>query len=151
MWVVLASATAKPLCAEFYPNLFIFIISLCHLDSLFKISELRTNQWYQQLSSHELWLQFKFRPAVLVPPFFYFKMCYSQIHHQEFQESLKRSTKWVIKIQYLRRILVDHIGNAIPSHKAQNIVETSQKYFQSFISIEILPQHFCQLFQNISL
>ena len=34
---------------------------------------------------------------------------------------------------------------------AQNIAETCQKYFQSFIAIEILPQHFCQLFQNISL
>ena len=38
-----------------------------------------------------------------------------------------------------------------PPHIAQNIAETCQKYFQSFIAIEILPQHFCQLFQNISL
>ena len=37
------------------------------------------------------------------------------------------------------------------THIAQNIAETCQKYFQSFIAIEILPQHFCQLFQNISL
>ena len=36
-------------------------------------------------------------------------------------------------------------------HIAQNIAETWQKYFQSFIAIEILPQHFRQLFQNISL
>ena len=34
---------------------------------------------------------------------------------------------------------------------AENITETCQKYFQSFIAIEILPQNFCQLFQNISL
>ena len=34
---------------------------------------------------------------------------------------------------------------------AQNIAETCQKYFQSFIAIEILPQHFCQLLQSISL
>ena len=38
-----------------------------------------------------------------------------------------------------------------PTHIAQNIAETCQKYFQSFIAIEILLQHFCQLFQNISL
>ena len=37
------------------------------------------------------------------------------------------------------------------THIAQNIAETCQKYFQSFIAIEILPQYFCQLFQNISL
>ena len=37
------------------------------------------------------------------------------------------------------------------THIAQNIAETCQKYFQSFIAIEILPQHFCQLVQNISL
>ena len=37
------------------------------------------------------------------------------------------------------------------SHIAQNIAETCQKYFQSFIAIEILSKHFCQLFQNISL
>ena len=34
------------------------------------------------------------------------------------------------------------------THIAQNIAERCQKYFQSFIAIEILPQHFCQLFQN---
>ena len=39
----------------------------------------------------------------------------------------------------------------LTSHIAQNIAETCQKYFQSFIAIEILPQHFCQLFQYISL
>ena len=32
------------------------------------------------------------------------------------------------------------------THIAQNVAETGQKYFQSFIAIEILPQHFCQLF-----
>ena len=37
------------------------------------------------------------------------------------------------------------------THIAQNIAETCQRYVQSFIAIEILPQHFCQLFQNISL
>ena len=37
------------------------------------------------------------------------------------------------------------------THIAQNIAETCQKYFESFIAIEILPQHVCQLFQNISL
>ena len=37
------------------------------------------------------------------------------------------------------------------SHIAQNIAETCQKYLQSFIVIEILPQHFCQLFQNITI
>ena len=37
------------------------------------------------------------------------------------------------------------------AHIAQNIAETCQKYFQSFIAIEILPQYFCQLFQNILL
>ena len=40
---------------------------------------------------------------------------------------------------------------ACDSHIAQNIAETCQKYFQFFIAIEILPQHFCQRFQNISL
>ena len=34
---------------------------------------------------------------------------------------------------------------------AQNIAETYQKYFQSFIAIEILPQHFFQLLENILL
>ena len=37
------------------------------------------------------------------------------------------------------------------THIAQNIAETCQKYFQSFIAIEIVPQNFCGLFQNISL
>ena len=37
------------------------------------------------------------------------------------------------------------------SHIAQHIAETCQKYLQSFIAIEILLQHFCQLLQNISL
>ena len=32
------------------------------------------------------------------------------------------------------------------THIAQNIAETCQKYFQSFIAIEILRQYFCQLF-----
>ena len=31
------------------------------------------------------------------------------------------------------------------SHIAQNIAETCQKYFQSFIANEILPQNFCQI------
>ena len=39
----------------------------------------------------------------------------------------------------------------VSAHIAQNITETCQEYFQSFIAIEILPQHFCQLFENISL
>ena len=48
-----------------------------------------------------------------------------------------------IQIEVRRIIDVTHI--------AQNIAETCQKYFQSFIAIEMLPQHFWQLFQNISL
>ena len=45
------------------------------------------------------------------------------------------------------------LGHSIfnSTHTAQNIAKTCQKYFQSFIAIEILPQLFCQLFQNISL
>ena len=39
----------------------------------------------------------------------------------------------------------------IPTHIAQNIVETSQKYFQSFIAIEIFSQNLCEILQNISL
>ena len=39
----------------------------------------------------------------------------------------------------------------VAPHIAQNIAETCQKYFQALIAIEILPQHFCQLFQNILL
>ena len=39
----------------------------------------------------------------------------------------------------------------IASHIAQNIAEKCQKYFQSFIAIEILLQYFCQILQNISL
>ena len=41
--------------------------------------------------------------------------------------------------------------SSFTAHIAQNIAETFQKYFQSFFVIEILPQHFFQLFQNISL
>ena len=41
--------------------------------------------------------------------------------------------------------------NQFATHITQNIAEKCQKFFQSFIAIEILPQHFCQLFQNISL
>ena len=37
-----------------------------------------------------------------------------------------------------------------PSHIAQNILETCQKYFQSFIAIEILSQYLCPILQNIS-
>ena len=37
------------------------------------------------------------------------------------------------------------------SHIAQNNAEICQKYFQSFIAIEILSQYFCQILQNISL
>ena len=33
---------------------------------------------------------------------------------------------------------------------AQNIAERCQKYFLYFIAIEILPQHFCKILQNIS-
>ena len=39
----------------------------------------------------------------------------------------------------------------IDTHVAQNIAETGHTYSQSFIVNEILPQHFCQLFKNISL
>ena len=39
----------------------------------------------------------------------------------------------------------------MPTHIAQNIAETCQKYFQSFIAIEIFSQYFCQVLQNISL
>ena len=47
--------------------------------------------------------------------------------------------------------LIDSRYNTDSTHIAQSIAETWQKYFQSFIAIEILPQHFCQFFQNISL
>ena len=36
------------------------------------------------------------------------------------------------------------------SHIAQNIAETCQKYFQSFIANEILSQYFCQILKDIS-
>ena len=36
------------------------------------------------------------------------------------------------------------------THITQNIAETCQKYFQSFIADEILLQHFCQILQNFS-
>ena len=36
------------------------------------------------------------------------------------------------------------------THIAQNIAERFQQYFLYFIVIEILPQHFCQMLQNIS-
>ena len=39
----------------------------------------------------------------------------------------------------------------LATHIAQNIAETCQKNFQSFIGIEILSQYFCQILQNISL
>ena len=51
------------------------------------------------------------------------------------------SVAFVFSNRYLR----------IRTHIAQNIAETCQKYFQSFITIEMRPQRFCQLFQNISL
>ena len=38
----------------------------------------------------------------------------------------------------------------VSSHIAQNIAETCQKYFQSFIATEIFSQHFFQILQNIS-
>ena len=41
--------------------------------------------------------------------------------------------------------------NKRAAHIAQNIAETCQKYFQSFIAIEILSQYFCQTLQDISL
>ena len=37
------------------------------------------------------------------------------------------------------------------THIAQNIAKTYQKYFQSFMAIEILSQYCCQILQNISL
>ena len=37
-----------------------------------------------------------------------------------------------------------------PAHIAQSIAEICQKYFQSYIAIEILSLHFCQILQNIS-
>ena len=46
---------------------------------------------------------------------------------------------------------IEILFNVIMTHIAQNIAETRQQYSQSFIAIEILPQHFRQLFQNISL
>ena len=36
------------------------------------------------------------------------------------------------------------------THTAQNIAETGQKYFQSFITNEKLSQHFCRILKNIS-
>ena len=44
-----------------------------------------------------------------------------------------------------------HSSNIDIAHIAQNITETCQKYFQSFIAIEIFSQNFCQILQNISL
>ena len=42
-------------------------------------------------------------------------------------------------------------NNELTTHIAQNIAKTRQKYFQSFIAIEILSQYFYQILQNISL
>ena len=36
------------------------------------------------------------------------------------------------------------------THIAQNTAETYLKYFKSYIAIEILSQHYCQVFQNNS-
>ena len=50
------------------------------------------------------------------------------------------------------QLIVETFGVSVGvTHVAQNIAEICQKYLQSFITIEILPQHFCQLFQNILL
>ena len=49
------------------------------------------------------------------------------------------------------RLLDSRYKNTGSSHVSQNIAETCQKYFQSFIAIEILSQYFCQILQNISL
>ena len=61
----------------------------------------------------------------------------------------------VFLVQYFEAIILEVIKfvqvTQFTSHIAQNIAETCQKYFQSFITIEIWPQHYCQLFQNISL
>ena len=35
----------------------------------------------------------------------------------------------------------------VTTHIAQNIAKTCQKYFKYFIAIEILPQHFRQIFK----
>ena len=67
-----------------------------------------------------------------------FKIC--------FQNNKKLKIQISLKFKGLDRFSPNFV-----SHIAQNIAETCQKYFQSFIAIEILPQHFCQLFQNISL
>ena len=71
------------------------------------------------------------------------------------QKIRKKITEWRSQLKIIR---YEHMLGAPttsppppPPHIAQNIVETCQKYFQSFIAIEILPQHFCQLFPNISL
>ena len=50
------------------------------------------------------------------------------------------------KIQVIEKVFQVFETFSIASHIAQNIAETCQKYFQFFIAIEILPQHFCQLF-----
>ena len=54
-------------------------------------------------------------------------------------------------ISYFRYIFGNHWNSNRPPYIAQNIAKTCQKYFQSFITIETLPPHFCQLLQNISL
>ena len=51
------------------------------------------------------------------------------------------------KIASLENLTTKKMSTA---HIAQNIAETCQKYFQSFIAIE-MSQHFCQILQNISL
>ena len=53
---------------------------------------------------------------------------------------------WQAKVQFVASIKENKYRTT--THIAQNIAETCQKYFQSFIAIEILPQHLCQLFQN---
>ena len=51
-----------------------------------------------------------------------------------------------------RRTIGGTIGrnNYTDTHIAQNITETRQKYFQYFIAIEMLSQHFRQILQDIS-
>ena len=49
------------------------------------------------------------------------------------------------------RLLDSRYKNTDSTHLARNISETYQKYFHSFIAIEILSQYYCQILQNISL
>ena len=44
-----------------------------------------------------------------------------------------------------------NISKSFQKYHYKNIYPHSQKYFQSFIAMEILSQYFCQILQNISL